>query len=121
MDLPRGLSRCLLVASVLLALVLAGCGEKDEPAQAAASERVTVRIASFQYRPATVRVKAGGRVTWVNEDRAAHTATAERAGAFDTDKLERGDARAVTLDKPGTYRYYCVFHRFMQADLIVVE
>jgi len=56
-----------------------------------------------------------------NEDRAAHTATAERAGAFDTDKLERGDARAVTLDKPGTYRYYCVFHRFMQADLIVVE
>lgn len=44
-----------------------------------------------------------------------------RAGAFDTDKLERGDARAVTLDKPGTYRYYCVFHRFMQADLIVVE
>ena len=80
---------------------------------------VVIRPGRAGASPATVRVKAGGRVTWVNEDRDAHTATAERAGAFDTDKLERGDARAVTLDKPGTYRYYCVYHRFMQADLIV--
>ena len=51
-------------------LALAGCG--GSPPQA---RPVTVDIASFKYKPETVTVKAGGKVTWVNQDKAGHTAT----------------------------------------------
>ena len=116
-------------AGLLAAAVLGtGCGGDDEqpadapapkaPAQETAATDVRIRITDFKYAPAKVRVKAGSSVTWVNEDDAPHTATAQDQ-SFDTDRLERSDRKAVKLDKPGSYRYYCVFHRFMEADVIV--
>ena len=33
--------------------------------------------------------------------------------------LERGDSKAVTVDKPGTYTYFCKFHPFMKATVEV--
>ena len=76
-------------------------------------------IRNFTYRPATLTVKAGTRVTWRNEDGSPHTATA-RGGGFSTGALTRGQSRTLTLRHAGRFSYVCVFHPFMHGSLVVV-
>ena len=98
-------------------LTLAGCGGSVKKA-AVAAPHVTVIIQSFAYRPATLRVRAGTRVTWRNEDTSPHTATA-RGGAFSTRALEKNQSRTLTLSRPGRFTIVCVFHAFMHGTVIV--
>jgi plastocyanin len=93
-----------------------GMASAKGPAGSAASA-VKIDIRDFKYVPETVAVRAGSRVTWVNDDAAPHTATA--AGVFDTGTLQKGDSKALTLSKPGSYSYVCEFHPFMKATVVV--
>lgn len=114
----------------LLALPVAGCGGDDEdqngetkaPA-AAAKKSVTVNIASFKFVEDPVRVKAGGTVTWVNQDDAPHTAETEDGvkDGFDTRRLDLGEKSRIDFAKPGKFQYFCVYHRFMTGTVEVVE
>jgi len=92
-------------------------GGSAPSAGAAAGGAVKVDITDFKYVPEKVTVKAGSRVTWVNNDTAPHTATAD--GAFETGDLEKGDSKAVTVSKPGSYSYVCKFHVFMKGTVVV--
>jgi plastocyanin len=124
----------LAVVGCSASLLATGCGDEGADATATttaaspgAPERApTVSIASFRFLPASITIAAGGRVTWVNRDKAPHSAEnggAAGAGArgrsFDTGRLTRGQHRSITFSKPGTYTYYCVYHRFMEANVIV--
>jgi len=122
--------RSLPVLVACLALLAAGCGddEKDsgsKPAGGAATakEAVKVNIASFKFVPDPIKLKAGGTVTWVNQDKAPHTAQteAEVKPGFDTDRLNLSDKKAIKLEKPGKFAYFCVYHRFMEGTVEVVE
>ncbi len=106
--------RIITSLAFLVVVALAGCGggAAGPPAHA------DVPIASFKFAPQTIVVKAGGSVTWTNRDRAPHTATGEK-GAFDTDTLRAGQSKRLTFSKPGTYAYYCVYHRFMTGTVQV--
>jgi plastocyanin len=114
-----------LPLALALPLLLAGCGgseKKPAAATAAATKPATVAIESFKYKPATVHVKAGGRVTFVNRDTAGHTATFTAGPSkLDTDRLEKGDRAALTFPKAGRYAYICAFHAFMKGDVVVDE
>lgn len=114
------------------ALILAGCGgdgesgpaSSDEAGAPAAQEAQTdaeVKIASFRYLPPDVTIRAGGTVTWVNEDMAPHTSTLEDDREQDTGRLDLGEDGSLTFEEPGSYQYYCIFHRFMEADVTVVD
>jgi plastocyanin len=99
------------------ALLLAGCGASEKPA---AAKTATVDIKSFKYKPAAVHVRTGGRVTFVNDDSAGHTATFTAGPAkLDTDRLNRGDHAALTFPKAGRYAYVCAFHAFMKGEIVV--
>ena len=81
-------------------------------------------ISSFKFKPATVTVKRGGRVTFANRDEAPHTAQTDLspgAAGFDTRRLEKRDERTVKLDRTGRFSYFCVYHRFMEGTVEVVE
>ncbi len=125
----RRLSLPALVACLALAT---GCGSgsdkkaapKPDGASSGPAKRATkVDIAKFEFSPKTTRVKAGGTVTWANADKAPHTAKAEPSapGRFDTDTVAKGERKQVQLDKPGRYRYFCAFHRFMEGEVEVVQ
>ena len=79
-----------------------------------------VTIKAFDFQPDPITVKAGTTVTFVNTDQINHTAT---AGTRDkpTPKLFNAKMAAapgpgetveaeITLDKAGTYDYFCKFH-----------
>ncbi|HEX2126800.1 MAG TPA: plastocyanin/azurin family copper-binding protein [Thermoleophilaceae bacterium] len=102
-------------AVALASLALAGCGGGDSPP--APPQSATVDIREFKYAPQTVRVAAGGAVTFVNRDRASHTATAEQA--FDTGRLKRGQRRPVRFAETGRLSYLCTFHPYMKAAVEV--
>ena len=61
---------------------------------------------------------AGTTVTVSNADGAKHTLTAVD-GAFDTGTLEGGARSKVTIDRPGTHRYYCDIHNYMTGRIEV--
>lgn len=112
----------------LLALALAGCGgdsgdEGTAAKQASVAKVATVQVRDFEFGPPAVTVKAGARVTFVNRDKAPHTAQTDldsSAAEFDTRRLERGARRTVTLRRPGRFRYFCALHPFMKGTVKVV-
>jgi plastocyanin len=125
----RRIAACLC----LTALLAAGCGgssggasssstaTQSTPKPAAAGPAVksaTIDIKSFKFKPVTIAVKKGGRITWTNSDSAAHTATADDR-SFDTQTIDQGKAKSVTFTTAGTFAYHCDFHPFMKATLIV--
>lgn len=119
------MAACLAVS----ALVLAACGGGgSKPANGSggvaaspAKSRVTVNIASFSFNPAAVRVKKGGTITFVNRDRAPHTAQTDSGakGAFDSGRLDLGERKTIRYATAGRYPYYCIYHRFMTGTVEV--
>jgi plastocyanin len=79
-----------------------------------------VEIADFAFDPDPVMVQAGGKVIWLNQDSAPHTATAED-GSFDTGTLAEGKLKSETFKQPGTYEYICEIHPDMHGTVEVVE
>ncbi len=133
----------LLPIAVLCAFALASCGGGGDststeteaeaggkaspatvPTEAEAGEKVErsvkVDIADFAYDPDPVRVQEGGKVIWMNEDAAPHTATADD-GSFDTGTIEEGKIQSETFKEPGTYAYHCEIHPTMHGTVEVVE
>jgi plastocyanin len=111
-----------------LALALASCGGGDDSgggtgspstaANAGVGGGQTVQISNFKFTPATIRVDIGARVTVSNKDSTAHTATAD-AGGFDTDDIDPGESKTVSLTKAGRFPYHCEIHPFMHGVIVV--
>jgi plastocyanin len=113
----------IAVGSLLIVLLSAdasgAAGGAGSVSRVGARGALRIDITDFKFKPETVTVKAGAKVTWVNNDTAPHTATDAAHGAFDTGTLRKGDQKTLTLKKAGTYAYLCEFHPFMKATVIV--
>jgi plastocyanin len=127
---------------VALAFGLAACGSGDDSDTSTVTEATTdtssessgsapapsgeaaraekVEIVDFAYDPDPVTVQVGGKVTWLNQDSAPHTATADD-GSFDTGTLEEGKLKSETFKRAGTYPYICEIHPDMHGTVEVVE
>lgn len=137
----------LACAIAALALVAVGCGgDDDESANGGGEATVTetetteeatdqadsggggttapraekVEIVDFAYDPDPVTIAVGGKVTWLNQDSAPHTATAEDE-SFDTGTLDQGKLKAETFKEAGTFSYICTIHPTMKGTVEVVE
>lgn len=121
--------RITAVSLSLLALAVTGCGGDEESTAgssatpAAGSAKPEVDIEDFKFVTETVEVEAGGAVTFANGDQAKHNAQTDAGadGAFNTNDLQKGDSKSVTFEEPGTYAYYCIYHRFMTGTVEVSE
>jgi len=97
-----------------------GQGANAPAASDEAPRAEKVEIANFAYDPDPVTVQVGGKVTWLNQDSAPHTATAED-DSFDTGTLEEGKLKSETFKQAGTYDYICQIHPDMHGVVEVVE
>ena len=75
---------------------------------------------STYYSPPTITVVIGknNTVTWVNQDIAPHTVTADD-GSFDSGNLNPGYSWSYVFTTPGTYTYHCIYHPWMHGTIIV--
>lgn len=85
---------------------------------AARAADTTVKIGNFTFGPKELRVKAGTRVTWINEDDIPHTVTSTTL-AFKSKPLDSDDKFAFTFTSPGTYTYFCSLHPHMTGSIVV--
>lgn len=118
------------VGALALALILTGCGSSatspSAPAQGKTQQVVAMVDAgsdSYAYKPKTIRVTKGTKVTFINRSSAPHSVTPRGATrAFteaDAKQIEPKKSWAFTFSKPGTYAYYCIFHPYMLGKVIV--
>ncbi|NKB18970.1 MAG: hypothetical protein GKS01_00355 [Alphaproteobacteria bacterium] len=77
-----------------------------------------VEIQNFVFSPATLKVKVGDRITWINKDIVPHTATAHDK-SWDTGNLKPNDRGTVTVTKDMFAGYFCRFHPSMKAKIDV--
>ena len=80
-----------------------------------------VFIRGFAFHPATLRVKRGDRITWVNcEDTPglSHTSSAD-AGAWASPLIQPATTFTTTVSTAGTFTYHCDPHPFMTGTVIV--
>jgi len=85
-------------------------------AQAASNPKVS--IAGFAFGPQSVTINAGERITWSNDDGAAHTVTF-KDGSAGAKSLAPGESFTRSFDQPGAYDYFCSFHPYMTGKVIV--
>ena len=89
-------------------------------AQPASNAARKISISNFTFAPATMTVRAGEEVTWVNEDDTPHTVLGTDPGSpLKSPALDTGDKYSVTLTQPGTYRYFCSLHPHMTGTITV--
>ncbi|OWU85573.1 hypothetical protein ATO6_01120 [Oceanicola sp. 22II-s10i] len=87
-------------------------------AHAASHADVVVTIKGFAFSPASLTVKAGTVVAFVNEDGAPHTSTS-KDGGWDTGRLNKGQRKEIEMGKAGTFAYVCAFHPNMKGTVVV--
>lgn len=83
-----------------------------------AESSAAVSMSGLQFVPATVSIKAGGTVTWTNNDAVAHTATGT---GFDTGTLGNRASSSKTFASVGTFNYVCSLHAGMNGQVVVVQ
>ena len=117
----------IVLASVVVLIVTFAVGvhfsstsETSNSAQPTSVDSLDVLIDVFDYKyhPADISIPRGAEVTWVNDDKAPHTAT-ERNSQWDTTVISEGEGVLIKFSRPGTYYYYCTIHPYMTGKLTV--
>ena len=118
-------SRVLQKLSILLVLSLccaALAREADSKDKDGKAPKNLVTIKDRKYAPATLTIKAGDSVTWVNKDDHDHTVDAEvEDDGFESGNLSNGDTFKHTFPKAGKYKYSCSYHPRMKGTIVVVD
>lgn len=99
----------------------AACGGDSDPEPAAGGgggDSMTLNIKDFAFSPNPLEVPKGTVVKVVNDDDAAHTATADDK-SFDTGELGKGDSKDITLSKEGEIAFHCTIHDYMKGVIQV--
>jgi plastocyanin len=82
-------------------------------------------VDSFAYLPKTLKVRAGTRVIWRNRSSQPHSITPtggqQAFGATVAKQIDSKHQWSFVFKRPGTYRYYCVFHPYMHGTVAVVR
>ena len=106
------------IAAVVIALVtLSVTSESAGPMSAGGKS--TISIKDFAFGPDPLKIAPGATITIVNGDTATHTVTSDRDGAFDTGDIQGQGTARITVNAPGTYRYSCEIHDYMQGVIEV--
>ncbi len=82
------------------------------------TSNIQVAVRGFSFISQEVRVKAGTKITWLNEDAAGHTVTSN-TNLFSSKLLSQGKSFEFIFNKPGEYPYHCAIHPSMTGKIIV--
>ena len=79
----------------------------------------TVSIKEMAFDPATITVKAGSIIRWVNRDSVVHSVVFTDTGINPSGALSASQSFSVKFNTPGTYPYHCGIHPKMTGTVVV--
>ncbi len=112
--LRRTVGGALAGATIAVASCLPSAPAQDAPR----THRVVIE--RFAFVPATITIRPGDAVEWINRDLAPHTATAADQ-TWDTGRLGRGETGSIVFTAPGRVDYVCAFHPHMAGTIVVSD
>jgi plastocyanin len=132
LDSPARARRAVVVGTamllfLILGLLAAGCGSGPSATTAttvgtgtttAGGATVQIIMKNRAYDPATVTIKVGDTVSWLNQDTPQHDVVADH-GEFKSALFNNGQSFSYTFTKAGTYPYHCSIHPGMTGTVIV--
>ena len=82
-----------------------------------------ILIKGYAFSPDTLTVKVGTKVTWMNQDLARHTITADvpSTSAPASALFGQNESVSFTFSTPGTYTYHCEPHPYMKGTVTVTQ
>ncbi len=123
--------RVVALAAVLgSAIIAAGCGGASagvSPSESTTPAERTIVMGDFSYTPASVKVRVGQPVTFVNRGNIDHTvadtdAAGEIRSALITPRpIAPQESQVVVFDAPGTINYICTYHPTLMTGTITVS
>ncbi len=90
--------------------------EEHHHAESVGETNVTMRASLFQ--PSVVNVRAGQKVSWVNQDLTAHNIN---GNGWSSGTVGYGQQYSRTFDQPGTYDIWCSLHATMVGQVVVAR
>jgi plastocyanin len=78
-----------------------------------------VTILDGGFSPATLEVRAGDTITWVNEGQMPHQVASDVLGFETSPMIQPGEAFFQTMIEPGTFEYLCPPHPHMLGTVVV--
>ena len=75
-------------------------------------------IKNFAFTPATLVVKTGTTVIWLNDDPVPHSI---KSDTFNSEIFNKGESFQFKFDNTGTYDYTCGPHPTMIGEIIVQD
>lgn len=110
----------IIVLSVLAMGILSfsGCSlfGNSTPALVPTVEPNTVNIEKFAFIPATMTVKKGTAVNWMNYDSTPHQI---KSTIFNSSLMSKGQSVSYTFNTAGIFDYSCSLHPSMLGKIIV--
>jgi plastocyanin len=80
------------------------------------------------YKPVNMKITSNSKVTWINQDIAAHTATSgqsidssDSGQVFDTGTIAPGSSGAAMITGSNEIPYHCTFHPWMLGILQITS
>jgi plastocyanin len=113
--------RALALAATLAAPTPGHGGHASPPPAdppAGGAQSFVVGMKDKRFRPGTLDVVAGDRITWDNDDGVAHTVTSAEGG-FDSGRMAAGVTFSITPSAQGSIPYHCALHFFMTGRVTV--
>ena len=85
---------------------------------------VTPPNCGFNPSPLNLKMGVNNTVTWTNKGGQAHTATSNQTAngslpSFNSNGINANQQYTYTFTQAGTYHYYCSYHTWMQAIVVV--
>ncbi len=121
-----------LLLGVVLLVALTACGSSSKkpaapavPTNLRGHAQVDIDAKDFQFKPSSVIVDVGTKVTWHNTDSVTHNVkksadAVDFGAAFGTDVFAPGASYSFTFTKVGTFPYVCTIHAGMDGTVQVV-
>jgi plastocyanin len=101
--------RRVILGAVVAALAIAVFGAQASAGDEAAKRGKKVTADNYDFSPASISVSAGSKVTWTATE-GDHTVTF-KDGKLDQEISEGGATVSRKFKSPGTYKYFCRFHK----------
>jgi amicyanin len=79
----------------------------------------TINIKNFAFDPASLTVKTGATVRWVNRDSVPHRIQFADKTLSLSPPLSSSQSYSTIFDRPGVYDYTCSIHPSMHGTVIV--